>query len=87
VKRWLRGPRKALSETRTAKGGAVAVVGTGMAGIADAADQALSAAHDVSAMADALPVLRWIGVALTLVGVGLMLYARWDDLQNGDKGR
>lgn len=87
VKRWLRGPRKALSETRTGKGGAVAVVGTGIASIADVADQALSAAHDVSAMAEALPVLRWVGVALTLAGVALMLYARWDDLKAGDKGR
>lgn len=87
VARWLRGPRKILSETRTAKGGAVAAGGTAVAALSDVAEQALSAAGDVNAVGDALPVLRWVGVGLTLIGIGLMLYARWDDMRNADRGR
>lgn len=77
---------KPLSKSRTA--GGLATAGAGLAGAATAAKDIVATAGDVKETAQSaaetvagIPVayLMWGGLAVVLVGLGVVLYARWDD--------
>lgn len=76
--------RESLSESRTMKGGGAAGVATiGAAGI-EVVQQAV--ADTQSALQPLIPyldTLRWLFIAVALIGVSVTVYARWDDWRKG----
>lgn len=80
----LKPPEKPLQGTRTIKGAQIATVGTtGAASIGIVADQLKDAADTISPLAH---YSKWIMlgfVALTLLGIGLTVWARFDDRRKG----
>lgn len=69
-----------LSESRTMRGGAVAVGGLTVATVAEAA-QAVSPLGGI--VSDVVRYAPWVLVVLALIAVGWMMYARWDDRRKG----
>lgn len=73
-------PQRPLAATRTVKGGQVAAGGTAgtaaLTGMAEVIDQAKDGLSGVMYFVDSL---KWVFIGLTLLGVGIMLYARWQD--------
>lgn len=71
--------RKPLAASRTVKGGQAAGTGVGVSSVAEAFEpgELMALGHDL------LPVLKWVGIALVVGGVGLMLWARIDDRRKG----
>lgn len=65
-------PAKPLSQSRTVKGGQAATVGV----VGSVAAEAASQIEPLVAYSD---VLKWVFVGLTLLGIGVTIYARWDD--------
>lgn len=65
-------PSKPLSQSRTVKGGQAATVGV----VGSVAAEAASQIEPLVAYSD---VLKWVFVGLTLLGIGVTIYARWDD--------
>ena len=82
VRRMRKKPRATVLETRTGKGGAIAAAGTAGTALAEMAETAQQGAAQVQPLIGSLPSLVPIFVVLTLAGVGLALYARWDDLRH-----
>lgn len=80
----VKSPEKPLQQTRTVQGAQIATVGTaGAAGMEILADQAKAAADTISPLAH---YSKWIMlgfVALTLIGIGLTVWARYDDRRKG----
>src|SRR4029434_6921702 len=77
-------PERSLQQTRTVKGGQVAAAGTIGAGAIGAIQDTVSQAHD--ALAGVVPYLdaaKWGLLAVTLIGIGIMLRARVDDQRKG----
>lgn len=78
--------RENLTESRTMKGGGAAGVATvGAAGV-EVAQQAV--ADTQSAILPLIPyldTLRWLFIAAALIGVGVTIYARWDDWRKGKR--
>ena len=76
--------RETLTESRTMKGGGAAGVATvGAVGI-EMVQQAV--ADTQSALQPLIPhldTLRWLFIAVALVGIGTTIYARWDDWRTG----
>jgi zinc D-Ala-D-Ala carboxypeptidase len=76
--------REVLAESRTMKGGGAAGVATiGAAGV-EVVQQAV--ADTQSALQPLIPYLdtiRWLFIAVALVGIGTTIYARWDDWRKG----
>jgi len=76
--------REALTESRTMKGGGAAGVATiGAAGV-EVVQQAM--ADTQSALQPLIPyldTLRWLFIAVALIGIGTTIYARWDDWRKG----
>ena len=76
--------RKNLTESRTMKGGGAAGVATiGAAGV-EVVQQAV--AETQSALQPLIPYLdslRWLFIAVALIGVSVTIYARWDDWRKG----
>ena len=76
--------RESLTESRTMKGGGAAGVATiGAAGI-EAVQQAVTDTQ--SALQPLIPYLdtmRWLFIAVALMGVSVTIYARWDDWRKG----
>ncbi|MBW7851009.1 MAG: structural protein P5 [Rhodospirillales bacterium] len=77
-------PEKPLSASRTVKGGRAAATGTiGIAAV-DALQQAIGPAQDTLAdLAPTLDAAKWALLAVTLLGLGVMLWARIDDHRRG----
>lgn len=77
-------PEQPLQQTRTVQGAQIATVGTaGAAGVDMLADQVKDAADQISPLAY---YSKWIMlgfVALTLIGIGLTVWARYDDRRKG----
>lgn len=84
VRRMAKPPREKLTQTRSAKGAATA--GAGLVG-SEAMDRLSEAAQNGAAQLEPLAqgsdMLQWAFVALTVLGIGVVLYARWDDIQKG----
>jgi uncharacterized protein (TIGR02594 family) len=69
-----------MSTSRTVVGAAVGGVSTGAATVADTLQKTQETLLGIP-----LDYVQYLAVALTIAGLGLVLYARWDDLKN--KGR
>jgi hypothetical protein len=77
-------PQRPLQQTRTVKGGQVAAASTIGAGAIGAIQETVGPAHD--ALAGVVPYLdaaKWGLLAITLIGIGVMLWARIDDRRMG----
>lgn len=73
--------RESLRGSRTVQGGALAMVTASVAGISDIVDQVAPAVGTVRQVLDVVPL--WAIAAVAVVGIGYMLYARWDDRRKG----
>ncbi|MGM0583278.1 MAG: D-Ala-D-Ala carboxypeptidase family metallohydrolase [Pseudomonadota bacterium] len=77
-------PRKPLSHSRTMKGGGAAGVATlGAAGVEVVQEAVTETQSALQPLVPHLDALRWILVAVALIGLGVALYARWDDWRRG----
>ena len=76
--------RETLTESRTMKGGGAAGVATiGAAGV-EVVQQAVTDTQ--SALQPLIPwldTIRWLFIAVALIGIGTTIYARWDDWRMG----
>ncbi len=76
--------REVLAESRTMKGGGAAGVATlGVAGVEVAQDVLADAQSAILPLVPYLDTLRWLFIALALIGVSITIYARWDDWRKG----
>jgi hypothetical protein len=77
-------PERSLRETRTVKGRQVAAAGTIGAGAIGAIQETVGQAHE--ALVGVVPYLdaaKWGLLVVTLLGIGVMLWARIDDRRKG----
>lgn len=75
---------KSLQSTRTVKAGQAATAGTIGAGAIDAIQQTLEpATSTLLAIAPYLEAAKWALLAVTLIGIGIMIWARIDDRRKG----
>ena len=83
-------PHRSLGRSRTVAAGTVATASTGGAGAIEILQTAVTfgfgtavqtATDALSPLADYLEIAKWALFALTLIGVGVMVYARWDDFR------
>lgn len=73
-----------LQKTRTVKGGQAATAATAGVGVIEAVQQTLDPARDaLMGLAPYLEVAKWLLLVVTLVGIGVMLWARIDDHRKG----
>jgi zinc D-Ala-D-Ala carboxypeptidase len=76
--------REVLSESRTMKGGGAAGVATlGAAGVEVAQSVLAETQSAILPLVPYLDTLRWLFIAVALIGVSLTIYARWDDWRKG----
>lgn len=76
--------RENLTESRTMKSGGAAGVATISAAGVEVVQQAV--ADTQSAIQPLIPwldTLRWLFIAIALIGIGITIYARWDDWRKG----
>ena len=76
--------KPSLQATRTVKGGQAATAATAGLGVAEAVQQTLDPARD--ALVGLVPYLetaKWLLLVNTLIGIGVMLWARIDDRRKG----
>jgi zinc D-Ala-D-Ala carboxypeptidase len=72
--------RENLTESRTMKGGGAAGVATiGAAGVEVAQQAVADTQSAIQPLIPYLDTLRWLFIAAALIGVGVTIYARWDD--------
>lgn len=77
-------PEKSLSASRTVKGGQAAAAGTLGIAAADAVQETIGPTQDTLAdLAPTLDAAKWALLAVTLLGLGVMLWARIDDRRRG----
>ncbi|MGE0252410.1 MAG: structural protein [Dongiaceae bacterium] len=78
-------PEKAnLQASRTVKGGQAATAATAGLGVVEAVQQTLDPARDaLTGLAPYLDVAKWLLLAVTLISIGVMLWARIDDHRKG----
>jgi len=69
-------PRKPLALTGTVRGGTASALGIAGTGVSETLQDA---AAQMSQLTPYLETAKWAFLALTLAGVGYMLYRRWDD--------
>lgn len=72
-------PKRPLRKTGTVKGATTATVGTGISAAADA----LNPSQLPTLGQQLLPYAKWAGLALIFIGVGYVLWRRWDDRRRG----
>jgi hypothetical protein len=73
-----------LQKTRTVKGGQAATAATAGVGVIEAVQQTLDPARDaLMGLAPYLEIAKWLLLAVTLIGIGVMLWARIDDHRKG----
>ncbi len=77
-------PERPLAETRTVKGGKAAAAGTVGAAVVEALRETMGPAQDtLFKIAPLLDAAKWGLLALTLAGIGVMIWARIDDRRKG----
>ena len=77
-------PRESLKESRTMKGGGAAGVATvGAAGVEEVQQAVVDTQSAIQPLIPYLDTMRWLFIAMALVGVGVTIYARWDDWRKG----
>lgn len=69
-------PAKPLASSRTVKGAQTAAAGVGLSAAAEALQSLQAQLGPLVAYAD---VLKWLFLAVALVGIAVTVYARWDD--------
>jgi hypothetical protein len=73
-----------LQKTRTVKGGQAATAATAGLGMIEAVQQTLDPARDaLIGIAPYLETAKWLLLVVTLIGIGVMLWARIDDHRKG----
>lgn len=73
-----------LQKTRTVKGGQAATAATAGLGVVEAIQQTIDPARDaLMGLAPYLEAAKWLLLAVTLIGIGVMLWARIDDHRRG----
>jgi len=76
--------RESLTESRTMKGGGAAGVATiGAAGVEVVQQAVAETQSSLQPLIPYLDTLRWLFIALALIGVSVTIYARWDDWRKG----
>jgi len=75
--------QKPLTKSRTVRGGQISAAGTAGAALSEVGSQVTDAAQSVQAIIPYLDIAKWVFLGLILVGVGITLYARWDDRRKG----
>ena len=77
-------PPKNLQYTRTVKGGKAATAATVGLGALQAVQDGLAPARDaLQTLVPYLGVARWLLLTITLIGIGVMIWARVDDYRKG----
>ncbi len=77
-------PAKNLQHTRTVKGGKAATAATVGLGALQAVQDGLAPARDtLQTLVPYLDVAKWLLLAITLIGIGVMIWARIDDHRKG----
>lgn len=78
------GAPKPLAQSRTMKGGGAAGLATvGAAGVEVAQDVLADTQAAIQPLVPWLDTLRWAFIAVALAGIGMAIYARWDDWRQG----
>ena len=73
-----------LQASRTVKGGQAAATATAGLGVVEAVQQTLDPARDtLASLAPYLDAAKWLLLAVTLISVGVMVWARIDDHRKG----
>lgn len=73
-----------LQKTRTVKGGQAATAATAGVGMIEAVQQTIDPARDaLMGLAPYLEVAKWLLLLVTLLGIGVILWARIDDHRKG----
>ena len=82
---WVTPPaREVLAQSRTMKGGGAAGVATlGAAGVEVARDVLAETQTAILPLVSYLETLRWVFIAVALVGIVVTIYARLDDWKRG----
>ncbi len=76
--------REVLAESRTMKGsGAAGVATLGAAGVEVAQDVLAETQSSILPLVPYLDTLRWVFIAVALIGIAVAIYARWDDWRKG----
>lgn len=75
---------QSLQKTRTVKGGQAATAATAGLGVVEAVQQTIDPARDaLVGIAPYLDAAKWALLVVTLIGIGVMLWARIDDRRKG----
>jgi hypothetical protein len=78
--------REALAESRTLRGtGAAGVATVGAAGVEIAQEILTEAQGAVLPLVPYLDTLRWVFIAVALIGIAVTIYARLDDWRRGQR--
>lgn len=76
--------KSSLQKTRTVKGGQAATAATAGLGVLEVIQQTIDPARDaLMGLTPYLEVAKWLLLAVTLIGIGVMLWARIDDHRKG----
>lgn len=77
-------PQQNLQQTRTVKGGQTATVATVGVGVLEAVRESIDPAREaLLGIVQYVDAVKWLLLALTLVGIGIMVWARIDDRRKG----
>ncbi|MDD3181351.1 MAG: structural protein P5 [Alphaproteobacteria bacterium] len=77
-------PARSLQHTRTVRGGKAATVATVGLGALQAVQDGLAPARDsLQMLVPYLDIAKWLLLAITLIGIGVMIWARIDDNRKG----
>ena len=77
-------PPKNLQQTRTVKGGKAATAATVGLGALQAVQDGLAPARDsLQMLVPYLDIAKWLLLAITLIGIGVIIWARIDDNRKG----
>jgi zinc D-Ala-D-Ala carboxypeptidase len=78
--------REVLADSRTLKGGGVAGIATvGSAGVEVAQDVLAETQSAILPLVPYLDTLRWVFIAVALVGIAVTIHARIDDWKRGQR--
>lgn len=76
--------KSSLQQTRTVKGGQAATAATAGLGVVEVVRQTIDPARDaLMGLTPYLEVAKWLLLAVTSIGIGVMLWARIDDHRKG----
>ncbi|MFA5040730.1 MAG: structural protein P5 [Bdellovibrionales bacterium] len=77
-------PTRNLQRTRTVRGGQTATAATVSFGALESIKDSLDPAHDtLQTLVPYLDTAKWLLLGITLVGIGIMVWARIDDYRKG----